>query len=344
MDFLSTLAVAIWIAAIGALVLLILAIVQEGRSGGRGVSIRQGFYAAVSLVLLTLSVTSLTFLLHLGLTSWALTNAPYGNVAPSKSTPPPLILAANMDASGAPVTSVRQCTPKVAADGTTTANCEFTSQDIQAFRSWVTEYTAWKAIPPVDTRSQAQRRDIVNALSFLIVAAPLFVVFYRLLRRRNPDAPLVVSSVYHYYVAFAGLVMTVVSAALLINVGLKAATGVKDVENNPSTMYATSPLVGPADTTALTLASVENCASACGFSPSEVAVAHSWRTDTQATAAPTKPTSKRQGDLASNLPLLAVGLPLFLFHFREARSAGSTESPAPRSTTSRRRTTKNRKK
>lgn len=325
MEFLGFLFAGLWIAGIGALVVLILAIVQEGKLGGKGLSVRHGFYAAVSLVLLAIAVASTVFVLNLALTSWVFTKAPYTRGLDLGTPPSPALSpqAASPEGAVKPVpapdfTYSRQCL----------TGCDFTADEIAAIRQWSGEYTTWRAATdPEHALSAARRRDLVNALSFLLVALPLFIVFFRFLRRMDPNQPRVVRSVYFYYVALAGLVMAVVSGALLVNVGLKAIAGVSDAPTSPPPTR----LSLAQDPNVLLMKSVERCAAACGFTSAEVALAGQWQRDYETVTLRQQGTgtSKTQGDLAMNLPLLAVGLPLFLYHFAQARRDVPAELAKP---------------
>lgn len=313
MEFTGFLISSLVIGSIGALVVLVLAIVQEGKLGGRGLSVRNGFYAAVSLVLLAITVAATVFVVNLTLTTWVFTKAPYTRGYEVSTPPTPTF---------GPVVSEGVKAP-VPADGTVsyrytcTAGCQFTADEVQAVHDWAPVYSDWRSKNhPESILTTARRRDLVNALSFLLVGLPLFLVFFRILRRSGPSEPRVVRSVYFYYAAFAGLVMAVVAGALLVNVALKAVTGVGD-SPNPGNVR---PLLVQDPNVAI-LKSVTACQAQCGFTTTENQLAQQWQNDYQImqNRITGVGTSKAQGDLAIYLPLLAVGVPLFLFHFAQAR-------------------------
>jgi hypothetical protein len=314
--FSGSLTLATVIAGIGALVILVLAVVQEGKLGGHGTSVKHGFYAAVSLVLLAIAVAASVFVVYLGLSTWVFTKAPYNNgaVMYDRAAPPlPLTVVTKEGLSTLAPTYVRQCT----------TTCDFTTDEVTAIHSWATQYKSWtlESSNTVDPYATAKRRDLVNALSFLLVSAPLFFVFFRFIRRPRESGPTVVRSVYFYYVAFAGLVLAVVSAAILLNTGLKSIAGV--TEDSPK------PIPQPLNTddpNTQFVQSIVRCAPLCGFSAEEVALAQRWPMDYQKQFSyHLSGTSKTQGDLAQNIPLLLVGIPLFWYHFAVVRREGTAK-------------------
>ena len=176
--------------------------------------------------------------------------------------------------------------------------------------------------------SDALKRDAVTALSFFIIAAPLFVLFFRMLQRearkdrdQGKHKPGPLRSVYFYLIAFSGLVATVISAALLVNLGLKSALGLKNEQTATSTpsLVVASPYV----------TSIVNCTSACGFTPDEVQLAKNWQDDNRSIQKgyDQQGTSKTQGELATEIPMLLVTLPLFWYHFAVIRR--ETQDVAP---------------
>lgn len=326
MEFFGFLTFGLVIAGIGSLVVLVLSIIQEGKLGGKGLSVRHGFYAAVSLVLLTIAVASTIFVVNLALTSWVFTRAPYSRGYDIGTPPAPAVTAVwgQPDGAAKPVPA-----PDFSYNRQCTSGCDFTAEEIAAVRQWAPEYATWRLkFDPDSALSSARRRDLVNALSFLIVALPLFIIFFRLLRRRDPGEPRVVRSVYFYYVAFTGLVLAVVSGALLVNVALKAATGVTDTPSS----YPPTRLTIAQDPNVLLMKSIARCAATCGFTSQEVSLAGQWQRDYETVVQRQQGvgTSKTQGDLAINLPMLAVGLPLFLYHFAQARKDSAEGSEPPK--------------
>jgi len=306
------------IVVIGVITFFIIAIVQEGKGEQRGNAIRHAFLSMISLVMLAITVVSTIFLGQLALKQWVFTNAPDTNAYMISSPPSPEGYLANGKA--VPVSSTEL---------TCKDSCEFSDADKTSLRQWLTDYRQWKK-DGVPTNADATKRDAVTALSFLIIAIPLFILFFRMLqhearkeREHGKTKPGPLRSVYFYLIAFSGLVAAVISAALLVNLGLKSALGIKNEQTNvPSpSLTVSSPYV----------TSMINCAGACGFTTDEVALAKNWQDDNRTIQKGynQQGTSKTQGDLATDIPILLVTLPLFWYHFASIRRESQDITPEP---------------
>jgi preprotein translocase subunit YajC len=320
MQFTGFLATTIPVVVIGVITFFIIAIVQEGKGDQRGNAIRHAFLSIISLVMLSMVVVSAIYLGQLALKQWVFTNAPdYSSY--SVSSPP---------APEAYLVGVKSLAVPAGSTGFTCSDtCEFSDTDKTSIRQWLTDYDNWRKGDNTGI-SVARQRDAVTALSFLLIAAPLFFFFFRMLqqeakkeREMGKHKPGALRSVYFYLIAFSGLVAAVISSALLVNLGLKTAFGLGGEQNQ-------IPYPQPAvNSTYVT--SIVNCAAACGFTVQEVQLAQDWQTDNQDIQKRynQQGTSKAQGDLAGNIPIVLVTLPLFWYHFATIRRESQDVTPEP---------------
>lgn len=319
MPFFGFLGVSIPLVVIGVITFFIIAIVQEGKGEHKG-AIKTAFFSMVSLVMLAIVVATTMFLGQMALKQWVFTNAP----DPSRYslTQPPMpeaYIASKSD--GSPNAINYTC-----KDG-----CQFSSAEKDGLRSWLSAYSSWRS-SGANTLSAVRKREAINALSFLIVALPLYWFFFRTLQReakrdrevgKNKPGPL--RSVYFYLVAFAGLVVVVVSAALLVNLGLRTAFHLGG--STSSTMM----LGYPSPVQSAYVDSIAACADTCGFSADEVQLARDWKNDSTSVQKlqQQEGASPAQSDLTTNIPLMLVGLPLFWFHFAAIRRETKDAKPEP---------------
>lgn len=306
---------AIPIAGVAVLVIFIIGLVMEGKSGNRGKGLRHAFYYSLSLIMLGIVVGSGIFLLNLGLRATVL---PKADAYRPWDTPPPLFFEPKGSS----------YTPEALAckDG-----CELSEADKTNFASWKEQYTKWKESHSATSNVRYQR-EAVNGLSFLLVSLPLFILFFRLIQRDAPGAESAGSmrSFYFYGFAFIGLVMTVISGILLINLGLK--TWVFPKAADDASPYGGS-MPAPVTVVGSELApyeSVKNCSQKCGLTSDDVALADQWVKDTKdIRQASSNQFSARQRDLATEIPILIGGLPLFLYHFLSIRRQSKNGTPPP---------------
>ncbi|MBI4426538.1 MAG: hypothetical protein HY567_03085 [Candidatus Kerfeldbacteria bacterium] len=332
MEFYGTLGIFIPVIAIGVIVFFVIALVQEGKAMGRGEAVKNAFVHIVSLVMLSFLVASSIYLLQLGFKSWVFTKAqdPFRPAA----SPPPMLYLSGDKAAGGPV--LYSCDEK----------CEFNTADREQFKTWKEQYATWKNEGKgAQSASLQKKRNVVNALSFLIVSLPLYWWFFiRMVQgdaRKNRAAgqkPGPLRSVYFYLVAFAGLIGAVVSAALLVNTALNVALKIDTDKSTASREPAAVSPVG-VSTENYGVKSVVNCAEKCQLTDEDRQLAQEWLVDFDAWQKQniiTYPTpSNTQSSLASNIPLLLVLLPLFLYHFltiRRETAVPESSSPAPPTT------------
>ncbi|MBI4093127.1 MAG: hypothetical protein HY420_04355 [Candidatus Kerfeldbacteria bacterium] len=330
MEFFGFIGIASPVIIIGIIVFFVIALVQEGKTAGRGEAVKGAFLHAVSLVMLAFIVVAVIYLLQLGLRSWVFTKAqdPYQFVSP----PPTLYLSSDKATTG-PV--LYACTEK----------CEFSEVDKEQLKSWKESYLQWKKDQAgTSSLTLSRKRNLVNALSFFIVALPLYWWFFlgmlqkeaKKAREQN-QKPGPLRSVYFYLVAFSGLIGVVVSAALLVNTGLNA---VLKIDTDKTVAIRQPAPFSPAglSTENYGVKSVVKCADKCSFTTEDKQLAEAWLTDYEQwqknNVSSFPPQSSSQTSLASNIPILIVTLPLFLLHFLRIRRESAGTAPGAPNTTS----------
>ncbi|MFH0829045.1 MAG: DUF5671 domain-containing protein [Candidatus Kerfeldbacteria bacterium] len=305
------------VAIIGIILFFIMAIVAESKAAGKGGAVRSAFSYAVSLVMLLIIVAASAFLLQEGLRAWVFTKAESSAVS---GIPPVLTLSVEKTAEGP------------GAAYACTDSCQFNAVDKGTLSAWKNDYASWR---DNNTTTGAfttyQKRTIVNAFSFLIVAIPLFWWFFiRMVQREQRKAraegmvksgPL--RSCYFYLVAFTGLVGVVVSGALLINLGLKNVMG---LQKGSST---SSPAMVDVAYEQNGVKSVINCTDKCAFTVEDKALAEQWLVDYDAYRKTTMGggSNSAQTDLSTLIPIILVTAPLFLYHFITIRRETAEETP-----------------
>lgn len=307
MEMMAYFAPLIPIAGIAILAFFVIGIGADQKSGGRH-GLLQAFILGIALVTLGASLGSLVFLGNLGLRV-ALPNADQQR---SYDWPPTPYL---YDQKTGPVTTTVACTE----------GCELTDSQKASFTEWKQQFRDWQTR---QTQPQSRYgRDLVNGLSVLLIAAPLFVLFFRWVQRDARSGRSIPSmrSFYFYGFALVGLLATIISGILLVNVGLR--TVFLPADNGGVIATSVPRPVGPTEGNAAQ--TILNCAERCGMSADDIALVQAWQTASVQTP---PPHNARQSDLATNLPILLVGLPVFLYHFitirRETR-AGTPPSATP---------------
>ncbi len=314
------------VTAVGAIILVLIAIVQEGKTSGRGEAVKSAFTYIVSLVMLAIIVVSSLFLVQEGARAWVFKKAQPNTYAYQNVPPMPMLF---QDKAG--IGQLYDCKD----------TCQLTDADKTAVAQWKSDYATWKEQNADGALTTNEKRDVVTALSFLIVALPLYWWFFIRTSRREAKRfrdehgkTSMLRTVYYYIFSLTGLVATVVAGALLINTVLKS---VFKLQDSPSNTTAVEPSVTGYPSYDLNpINSVINCAEKCGLSAGDVTLANEWKTDyatwQKRTVNPMQSDST-QTDLANYLPLLLIMAPLFVYHFytirRETSSEAKTPPPAP---------------
>lgn len=309
MESLAWLAVLVPLLGVGVVVVFIVAIIQEGKSERRG--FKQAFFTVVALVMLGISVGAI-----IGLLNTTLKNVAFGEeqAKVNRYSAPPFLFLPGAQPVVSDVKAVKPETGTTVQAYTCTSECQFTADDKAAVASWKAEYRQWQS---TTNANYNLRRDLAALLPFIIIAVPLFIVFFRLMQRgaaaesaeTKKLSPL--RSLYFYFIAFSGLLIAVIGAGGLVNLGLNQVLKVDDqgMLSVPAQAYDTTPVK-----------SLIACAEQCDFSSDDVALANEWLVDAEKfTKGETISSGKITNDLSNFLPLLLVGFPLFWYHFARIR-------------------------
>ena len=221
-----------------------------------------------------------------------------------RGTPPPPILI-DMKTG---VTSAPACEP----------SCSLSESDRLSLQNWQQQYEQWQAQPTANTN---RTRGLVNALSFLIVALPVFWFHFRSAQRdakeealQNPDpkrAGRTIRSFYFYLVALAAVVIFIISAGVTVNTSLK--TWLLD----DSTQKVSTPITSNSvELTSVT--SLLACAEKCKLDAPLVTQLNQWQQDskTAQTDIDMQQGNDWQRTLATSIPFLLASIPLFWLHWR----------------------------
>lgn len=273
-------------------------------------SIRRLYFYLVSFIALGFIVGSSVYLLNYVAKVTVFTKADISY----RGTPPPLFFNPAKNGGDVPDTVVT-CTP----------TCSLTDSQRTSISDWQDNYRVWQQQP---TSSTNRARGLVNALSFLIVALPVFWFHFRTAQRDakqdasqnlDPKRPgRTIRSFYFYLVALAAVVMFIISAGITVNTVLK--TWVVKSASTTSARSVSAPVkvpsaTGTTDTAAIT--SLQQCADSCNISADLKAQLAQWQTDyTQAkTEMDQQPKYDWQRTLATSIPFLLASIPLFLLHW-----------------------------
>ncbi len=311
MESLAWMAILIPILGIAVVVVFIVAVIQEGKSEKR--SFKQAFFVIVSLVMLGISVGATIGLLNTTSKNYIFPGAK--EYQRRFNSPPGLYLTGLTPAEQ--TDGVKSVVAPQSAPYACTTECQFTAGDKEAVTSWKTSYATWR---DENTGTLLFRRDLAVILPFLIVALPLFMIFFRLMQKgavaemaeSKKISP--IRSLYFYFIAFAGLLVAVIGAGGTINIGLNSLLKTStDINGNVSEPFRATSDEGA-------VKSIIACADKCGFTADDKALANQWLTDSKDFAAKqNKSTGKTASDLSTYLPLLLVGIPLFWYHFARIR-------------------------
>ncbi len=313
MQSLAWLAVLVPILGIAVIVVFIVAVIQEGKSERR--NFKQAFFVIVSLVMLGITVGSSIALLSTTFTNYVFPSAK--EYQRRYNSPPGLFLSGVVPIESSDGVNVKTSIAPQSAPYACTTECQFTEDEKTAVTTWKTSYAQWR---DENTGSLLFRRDLAIILPFLIVALPLFIIFFRLMQKgavaemaeTKKISP--IRSLYFYFIAFGGLLVAVIGAGGTINIGLNSLLKTStDINGNVS-----EPMRATSDEGAVK--SIITCADQCGFSADDTALANQWLTDSKDFAErQNKSTGKTANDLSIYLPLLLVGIPLFWYHFARIR-------------------------
>lgn len=279
----------------------------------RAQTVRHLYFMVVAIITLAISLVSFGFVVYTILDSTVFSSAT-GNLI-QKGAPPSFYVNAKI----APVAAVPVTTAQCAS------GCTFTDSDKAAFASWKTAYASWS------TQSQHanRNRDLVNYLSFLIVAAPLFFWHFRMLRKDNAEivteggSNSAIYSIYFYAAALGTLIVGLVFTALLINTTLKTWV-LKDTSTQLKAMYVAPSFEGSQ------IQTIIDCQTACGFTDVDVKLARQWIADETAfEKAAQAGFSTWQRDFSRSLAAMLVTIPVFWYHWVTIRKESKNNKQLP---------------
>lgn len=301
---------------VGAIAIIIFAIatVVEGKNSmKKGLIIRSLYFYLASLITLAIVVGSLVFLINLGLKTWVFPEADYGSV--SYLGPPPGLYLEQPTAQG-------ESKPILTGQGLTCEDkCTLTDTQKTSIGNWQTNYKSWveaKANP-----GPRRLRDMVAALSFLIVALPFFIIHFRIVQK---DAKLsddsersVIRPTYFYFVALGSLIMMVVAGGFLINIALKTWVFPQAGKVDEAASKAVPIEITPSPEKA-GVQSLITCGEKCGLDKDTIDLAKQWVIDYDVWQTEvSKPVNNTQRSAAASIPYVVLGIPLFWYHWSVAR-------------------------
>jgi len=274
-------------------------------------AVRNIFFYLIALVALGFIVGSSVYVLNYVAKVTVFTKGEFS----SRYTPPPLILSPDKAGTDAGVSKV-----------TCTTDCSLTDSDRTAINSWEEQYKNWQDQPTITTN---KTRGLVNALSFLVVAIPIFIFFFRTVQKdyreetgngRTPQrATTIPRSIYFYFVVLAAVVMFIVSAGASINTALKTWV-VKDAATDTRTISTSVPaktIDGQVTSDTEGVETLLACADKCSISAEQKALLTQWQADYAEAKAEidNQNTYAWQRTLATSIPFLLVSIPLFWLHW-----------------------------
>ncbi|MFA6525045.1 MAG: DUF5671 domain-containing protein [Patescibacteria group bacterium] len=273
--------------------------------------IRHIYFYLASFITLALVVGSLIALINLGLKTWVLTDA---NNDPYRAGPPPSLYFNVADQKvGEPTTSI-DCT----------GECQITDDNKTLITTWQESYAAWQETSnnPNYQNSQAA----VAALSFLIIALPIFIIHFRSVQKdaKKEGGSTVIRPIYYYLVSLGALLMFVIAGGIMINLILKTWVFPTASEADKLNQKVIS------QQTAMSMEknsvqSIIDCAEKCQFDAATVTTAEGWIVDYDNWQTLSQTSfDNTQTEAARNLPFILLGIPLFWYHWRTVRKEQET--------------------
>ncbi|MEK7570625.1 MAG: DUF5671 domain-containing protein [Patescibacteria group bacterium] len=272
-------------------------------------TVRNIYFYLVSLVALGFIVGSSVYLLNYVAKVTVFTQ---GEVS-GRYTPPPLVLSPKTEATDASLSKV-SCTP----------DCTLTENDRTSINDWEAQYKTWQTQPTTSTNTQ---RGLVNALSFLIVALPIFFFHFRTAQRdyrkesgqpagAGKHSSFTLRSVYFYFVALAAVVMFIISAGVSVNTALKTWV-IKDTASDLNQPIAAKSIDGRTTSETEGVETLLACADKCNISAEQKTLLTQWQQDYTSAKAEIDAQQSHgwQRTMASSLPFLLVSIPLFWLHW-----------------------------
>lgn len=227
-----------------------------------------------------------------------------------RGTPPGLYLVGAKDSPDAGLTKV-----------TCSDTCSLTETDRTSINDWQNNYKVWQEQP--DT-SVSKKRGLVNALSFLVVAIPIFIFFFRTVQKdyrsetsqgvaqRGTTVP---RAIYFYFIVLAAVVMFIISAGATINTSLKTWV-IKDTASETNRAFPAK-IGGAATSETEGVDTLLACADKCKVTAEQKTALTQWQQDYAEAKAEldNQNTYSWQRTLAMSIPFLLVSIPLFWLHW-----------------------------
>lgn len=296
------------------IIIFALAAIMEGKNNmKKGAVIRSLYFYLASLITLGIVVGSLIFLINLGLKTWVFPKADYG-FSSYLGSPPGLYLEQPV-AQG-------EAKPIQLSEGLTCDDkCTLTEVQKSSIDSWKTNYKSWQESK---TNPGSRRmRDMVAALSFLIVALPFFIIHFRIVQKdakQSGDSERsVIRPTYFYFVALGSLVMMVIAGGFLINIALKTWVFPQAGQVDEAASKAVPIEITPSPEKA-GVQSIITCGEKCGLDKETIDLAKQWATDYDSWQKEvSRPASNTQRSAAASIPYVVLGIPLFWYHWSVTR-------------------------
>jgi len=304
--------------AIPVIIIFIIIFALAARAEGnnnmkKGSSIRNIYFYLASLVTLGFIVGSLIAIITIGLQAGVFTEA---DPIENRVGPPPSLY---LDASLNGERKVSEASSALICD----EECELSDSNKNSIANWEDDYASWQR--QMDNPNEGRLQDIIAAISFLIVAVPLFIIHYRIVQKdekKEPGQGGVVRSSYFYFVALGALIMMVVSSGILINAGLKTWL-LPEAEDNYDKYEIVSPSMVAEESQGIN--SIINCAEKCELSEETLALANGWQDDFQNWQDAGYSYNNVQRQAAGSIPYILLGIPLFWYHWQVVRGEKKKE-------------------
>lgn len=279
---------------------------QQPNKLKKGNIVKNLYFYLASFITLGLVVGSLIALVNLGFKTWVFSDAdndPYRVGAPSA-------LYLNMsDQKTGDYENKIDCSEE----------CQITEDDRTAITAWKDSYSVWKET--YQNPNYQNSRSAVAALSFLIIALPIFIIHFRSVQKdaKKDGGSTVIRPIYFYLVALGALLMFVISGGIMINLVLKTWVFPAASESERLNQKVYSQQASPVfDTSAVQ--SIVECAEKCQFDADTVTTAENWLVDYEQWEQSTQTEyDTTQTEAAGNLPYILIGVPLFWYHWRTVR-------------------------
>lgn len=273
--------------------------------------IRSVYFYMTSLVTLGFVIGSLIFLFNIGLKTWVFPDAE--SVYNRIGAPSTLYFSENNVKADVSLSTL-----------TCEGDCTVTASQQSDIDIWAGNYQSWQEAK--NNPNSGIYNDLASALSFLLVALPFFIIHYRVVQKdakkeeekEGEHDKNIIRPTYYYFIALSALIMIVISAGMLINLGLKIWV-FPEASNNNKFLETSSMAVGINEKAPVQ--SMIDCADVCGISEDNVTLAKQWIVDYEEwQKSDYQGYDNNQRQAASAIPYLITGIPLFWYHWNIARS------------------------